>query len=59
MVREEINKKEKLLIKNKKNENNIINNETSEFEEEREFTFEECLRIKHLDKKRRNVEKNI
>ena len=63
IVREEINEKEKLLIKNKNNknnknnENNVINDTTSESEEEREFTFEERLRIEHLDKKKEGMQK--
>ena len=67
IVREEIKEQEKLLIKNKNFENNILNiknaknnnknNETSESEEEREFTFEERLRIEHLDKKREGMQK--
>ena len=50
IVREEINEKEKHLMKNKKSEN-------SETEEERDFTFEERLRIEHLEKKREGMQK--
>ena len=53
IVRDEINEKEKLLIKN----NNYKNGNNSESEEEREFTFEERLRIEHLEKKREGMQK--
>ena len=56
IVREEIKEKEKVFNKNK-----IIeidkNNINSESEEEREFTFEERLRIEHLEKKRDGMQK--
>ena len=52
IVREEINEQEKYLIKNNGN-----NDKNSESEEEREFTFEERLRIEHLDKKREGMQK--
>ena len=51
IVREEINEKENNFIKNK------INDDDSETEIEREFTFEERLRIEHLDKKREGMQK--
>ena len=60
IVREEIKEKEKLLIKNVKNEKNDKNDKNkddSESEEEREFTFEERLRIEHLDNKRDGMQK--
>ena len=50
IVREEIKEKEKHLIKNAS-----FNND-SESEEERDFTFEERLRIEHLDKKREGLQ---
>ena len=59
IVREEINEKEKHLIKNKNtniNENKN-DNEDSESEEERDFTFEERLRIDHLENKRNGMQK--
>ena len=47
-----------LLIEQKGGtKNNNKNNETSESEEEREFTFEERLRVEHLDKKREGMQK--
>ena len=53
IVREEIKEKEKLLIKNKI----IKKNNDSESEEEREFTFEERLRIEHLENKKEGMQK--
>ena len=54
IVREEIKEKEKLLNLKNNSKKGIdgIENEDSESEEERDFTFEERLRIEHLDKKR-------
>ena len=52
IVREEINEKENNFIFNK-----INNDDDSETEIEREFTFEERLRIEHLDKKREGMQK--
>ena len=63
IVREEIKEQEKMLIKNKivennnLNINNVANDETSESEEEREFTLEERLRIDHLENKRDGMQK--
>ena len=68
IVREEINKleKEKRLIENKnikndildiKNKKTVAENESSESEVEREFTFEERLRIEHLENKREGMQK--
>ena len=62
IVREEIKEKEKLLnLKNnlKNNSKKDIDNsedDDSESEEERDFTFEERLRIEHLDKKREGLQ---
>ena len=58
IVREEIREMQKLLNYKKKSKNNIINGEDddSESEEEREFTFDERLRIEHLDKKREGLQ---
>ena len=55
IVREEINEKEKQLINNIKNIKN--NSENSESEEERDFTFEERLRIEHLENKKKGMQK--
>ena len=57
IVRDEIKEQEKLLIKNENDENSIKNKDDSESEEEREFTLEERLRIKHLEKKREGMQK--
>ena len=54
IVREEIKETEKQLP-NDKNMHNI--NEDSDSEVEREFTFEERLRIEHLEKKREGMQK--
>ena len=62
IVRDEIKDKEKLLnLKNnlKSNSKKDIDNsedDDSESEEERDFTFEERLRIEHLDKKREGLQ---
>jgi hypothetical protein len=58
IVREEINEREKNLAKN--NPNSHIGSDLEQDEEEqeeREFTFEERLRIEHLDKKREGMQK--
>ena len=54
IVRDEIKDKEKLLNYKNNSKKNIDNSEDddSESEEERDFTFDERLRIEHLDKKR-------
>ena len=54
IVREEIKQKEKLLNYKNSSKKDIDNSEDddSESEEERDFTFDERLRIEHLDKKR-------
>ena len=62
IVRDEIKEKEKLLnLKNniKNNSKKDIDNsedDDSESEEERDFTFDERLRIEHLDKKREGLQ---
>ena len=58
IVREEIRETQKLSnYKNnsKKDINNSENNDSST-EEERDFTFDERLRIEHLDKKREGLQ---
>ena len=57
IVRDEINDKEQQLIKNKNIKNNVIHDINSESEEEREFTFEERLRIEHLENKKEGMQK--
>ena len=54
IVRDEIKEKDKLLNLKKKSTKDINNTkvDNSESDEERDFTFEERLRIEHLDKKR-------
>jgi len=59
IVREEIKEKEKLLKYKDDMKKDMINKgeqENSESEEERDFTFEERLRIEHLDKKREGLQ---
>ena len=65
IVREEIKETDKFFIKNIKNmelkdtdnNNNCENDVNSELEEEREFTFEERLKIEHLENKRAGLQK--
>ena len=58
IVREEIKEKEKLLKQKTSSKKDIDNSEDddSESEEEIDFTFEERLRIEHLDKKREGLQ---
>ena len=58
IVREEIREMEKLLNYKNNSKKDIDNSEddNSESEEERDFTFDERLRIEHLDKKREGLQ---
>ena len=59
-MREEIKQQQKLLDYQNNNKKDKIYNKNlddeSESEEEREFTFDERLRIEHLDKKREGLQ---
>ena len=61
IVRDEIKEKEKLLNLKSSSKKDINNSEDDNLEskEEKDFTFDERLRIEHLDKKREGLQIKI